>query len=266
MLALEGPQGSLKSTMLRTLAVKPEWFLDDMPMNVDTKKLIEQVRGRWIIEASELKGMKAADLEHIKNMLSRTHDRSRLSYDRFVTDMPRDCVFFATTNDAKYLRDQTGNRRFWPVAITKIDIEALKRDRDQLWAEAVEAEATGESIRLSKKLWAEAGKEQEQRLEEEPWVEIFAEVLGRMQGKIRKRDVREIIGRPSGQFTAFDAKRLVYAMTKLGWKDGMLRFGSIPERCWWRGGSKKMLKAIKIAVNYEGLKRVVRAEYEDGPL
>jgi predicted P-loop ATPase len=266
MLALEGPQGSLKSTLLRTLAIKPEWFLDDLPLNVDAKKLIEQVRGRWIIEASELAGMRKAELEHVKAMLSRTHDRSRLSYDRIVTDLPRHCIFCGTTNDAKYLRDQTGNRRFWPVTITTIDIEALRRDCDQLWAEAAAAEARCESIRLPKELWAEAKQEQDQRLEEEPWAEMIDEVLGNKTGKIRKRDVRDIIGRPSGQFTQFDHKRLCQAMRSLGWKDDKNhRFDGNPETCWYRGEGR--LQIIKIQVTLaDGNRRIVIAVCEEDPL
>ena len=219
MVLFEGPQGGLKSTLLRTLAVRDEWFSDDLPLNVDSQKFIERVRGRWIIEASELKGMKTADVEHLKAMLSRTHDRARAAWGRVLTEMPRHCIIAGTTNDAKYFRDLTGNRRFWPVAVADIDIDAIIRDRDQLWAEAAAAEARGESIRLAKELWPVASREQELRLEEEPWKDMIEDVLGDMEGKILKSDVREIINRPSGQYTAFDAKRLVRAMKELGWQD-----------------------------------------------
>jgi predicted P-loop ATPase len=267
MLALDGPQGTLKSTLIRTLAVKQEWFLDDLSLSANTQKLIEQVRGKWIIEVSELAGMKKAELEHVKAMLSRTHDRSRLSYDRIVTDLPRHCVFFGTTNDAKYLRDQTGNRRIWPATITTIDIEALMRDRDQLWAEAAAAETRGESIRLSKELWSKAKREQDERLEDEPWIEMIEEVLGDKEGKITKRDVGAIINRPSGQITAYDNKRLVHAMKSLGWKDDKkLRFGSDPEHCWYRGDASVLsgLKTITIKVVWSDGKQVAKAEYQQG--
>ena len=112
--------------------------------------------------------------------------------------MPRHCIIAETTNDAKYFRDLTGNRRFWPVAVADIDIDAIIRDRDQLWAEAAAAEARGESIRLAKELWPRASREQELRLEEEPWKDMIEDVLGDMEGKILKSDVREIINRLFG--------------------------------------------------------------------
>jgi predicted P-loop ATPase len=153
MMVLEGPQGNLKSTLLQTLAVREEWFSDDLPLNADSKKFIEQTRGKWIIEASEMKGSRRTELDHLKAMLSRTHDRSRLSYDRMLTEVARHFIIAGTINDAQYLRDLTGNRRFWPVAVGNIDIEKLKAELDQLWAEAAVLEAKGESIRLDPKLW-----------------------------------------------------------------------------------------------------------------
>jgi predicted P-loop ATPase len=259
MVVLEGPQGNLKSTLLKTIAVRDEWFSDDLPLSADSKKLIEQFRGRWIVEASELTGMRKTDHDHLKSMLSRTHDRSRLSYERVVTEMPRHNIIVGTTNDAKYFRDQTGNRRYWPVAVGDIKIDDLKQDIDQLWAEAAILEAKGESIRLDKSLWPEAAREQIERLEEEPWKDILDEVLGDMEGKIRKRDVREIIGRPSGQFTTLDNKRLKYAMESLGWKDDKQRFDTSPERCWTKGSGRR---AIKVRIETADAKRVPIAKYD----
>jgi predicted P-loop ATPase len=80
-------------------------------------------------------------------------------------------VFFGTTNDDEYLQDQTGNRRFWPVPIIKVDIEAVRQDRDQLWAEAVVAEATGEALYLPEELWPVAEARQESRLIPDPWAD-----------------------------------------------------------------------------------------------
>ena len=132
---------------------------------------------------------------------------------------------------------------------------------------AAVAEARGESIRLAKSLWEEASKEQEQRLEDEPWKDIIEEVLGDMQGKIKKCEVREIIGRPTGQFTQLDAKRLCYAMQSLGWDDEKkLRFGGDPEHCWYRGDPSMAtgLRTIIIKIDFSAGKRVVTAKYEDG--
>jgi predicted P-loop ATPase len=157
-------QGTDKSTALAVLAVKEEWFSDYLPLNIEGKQVIECLRGRWIIEASEMSGMRRADIGHLKSFLSRQMDRGRMAYGHIVSEVPRQCVIVGTTNDLEYLRDTTGNRRFWPVRCKGFDIEALRRDRDQLWTEAAAREATGVSIRLAKELWPMAGVEQEKRL------------------------------------------------------------------------------------------------------
>ena len=154
MLILEGPQGSEKSTALEVLAGGPEFFTDDLPFREDSKVFIERCTGKWIIEFSELSGINKRDVEGIKATLSRTHDRARLAYKELTTDKPRSCIFAGTTNTDEYLRDMTGNRRFWPVLTGVIDLDALRRDRDQLWAEAAHAEEAKEPIRLDPGLWA----------------------------------------------------------------------------------------------------------------
>src|SRR5262249_35192598 len=89
MLILETPQGKDKSTLFQLLAVRDAWFNDDMPLNAEGKKVIEQTRGKWIVEAAELSGIRRGDVEHLKAMLSRQVDRARLVWDRLTTDKPR---------------------------------------------------------------------------------------------------------------------------------------------------------------------------------
>jgi predicted P-loop ATPase len=103
---------------------------------------------------------------------------ARPAYGWHRVDRPRRCIFIATTNAKSYLKSQTGNRRFWPVKVGRIDLDKLRADRDQLWAEAVAIEATGCSLVLPEQLWAEAAIEQERRLDVDPWVDILANVVG----------------------------------------------------------------------------------------
>src|SRR5262249_40564267 len=149
---------------LQVLAVEPEGFSDNLPLGLKPKETIEALSGHWIMEASELQGMYHSDIEKGKAFASRGTDRARMAYDRAGTAPRRQCVICGTTNSERYLRDRTGNRRFWPVRVGRFDLEALKRDLNQLWAEAAAREAApGASIRLPEALWAEAAKEQQAR-------------------------------------------------------------------------------------------------------
>jgi predicted P-loop ATPase len=132
-LILEGPQGIRKSTALRTLA--GEYFTDELA-DLGSEDAAMQTRAVWIIELSELDSLSNSEVARIKAFMSRTTDRFRPPYGMRLVESPRQCVFAGTVNHSTYLRDETGGRRFWPVACGQIDIDALARHRDQLWAEA----------------------------------------------------------------------------------------------------------------------------------
>ena len=174
---LEGLQGSGKSTALRILAGDDK-FSDQDILTLDAKAQAEAMAGIWIYELCELEGLGRADINKVKAFASRAVDRARPAYGRFREDRPRQNIFVGTTNDDKYLKDPTGNRRFWPVRTGKIDLEALARDRDQLWAEAAYWEGKDESIVLSEELWPAAAREQEARLEDDSWLDVLADLSG----------------------------------------------------------------------------------------
>jgi predicted P-loop ATPase len=132
-LILEGPQGIRKSTALRTIA--GEYFTDELA-DLGSKDAAMQTRGVWIIELSELDNLGHAEVARIKAFMSRTTDRFRPPYGMRLIESPRQCVFAGTVNHGTYLRDETGGRRFWPAICGCIHVDALARDRDQLWAEA----------------------------------------------------------------------------------------------------------------------------------
>src|SRR5690606_27509320 len=137
--------------------------------------------GIWICEYGELQGMRKGDVAKIKAQLSRSTDRARLAYGRLPVRQPRQSIGAGTTNNGKtseYLMDSTGNRRFWPIEVTFCDIEALERDRDQLWAEASIREASGASIRLPEELWPAAAVEQQERTVEDLFIEVLAQAFG----------------------------------------------------------------------------------------
>jgi len=219
MIVLESSQGKQKSEALKALCPKEEWFSDDLPLNADTQKVIERTRGRWIIEAAELSGMRRGEIEHVKAFLSRQHDRARMAYGRLLVEAPRQFVIAGTTNSSRYLKDPTGGRRFWPANTPKWKVGDLKRDRDQLWAEAAAREAKGESIRLPEHLWEEAAVEQEARRIHDPLYDALHDAIGEFdKGKIAANAIWVILDVRVGTQTQEHNNRVNQAMKDLGWE------------------------------------------------
>lgn len=147
MLILEGKQGAWKSQALKELvAGVGRKVFSDTEIEWSSKDRFIQIRSSWIYEVAELAGMSKHDSSKLKAFLSSAEDTFRAPYGRGETKFKRGCVFAGSVNPDSnfgYLRDATGNRRFWPVAVSSINIEAIRRDRDQLWAEAVAAYKAG---------------------------------------------------------------------------------------------------------------------------
>lgn len=162
-IVLEGAQGIGKTSAVRTLAVKPEWFAGNLP-DIHSKDAPLQLLGRWFVEIAELKAVRNSQVEATKSFISETSDTFRPPYARRTAQFPRHTVFVGTTNESEYLRDRTGNRRYWPVKCTRIDIPALTRDRDQLWAEAVHEYHSGTPWHLNDYEMRLAANEQQARV------------------------------------------------------------------------------------------------------
>jgi len=146
-LILVGKQGAGKSSFFRAMVPNPRWF-SDTAMDLTSKDAYQQLYGVWIYEVAELSALRVRDAETIKAFLTARVDRYRPAYARNMIRIERQVVFVGTTNEAEFLDDPTGARRFWPVEVGTIDLAALEADRDQLWAEAVELyQAEGESAR-----------------------------------------------------------------------------------------------------------------------
>ena len=217
MIVLELPQGKGKSSALAVLAVRAEWFSDNLALGAKGKELIELSQGKWIVEVPELHGMRKAEIERVKAQLSRQRDEARLSYGRIPTQVPRQFVFAGSSNNNKYLKDTTGNRRFWPIATGDIDLAGLKRDVEQLWAEAATLEAGGHSIRLEKSLWESAAKVQAERQEENPFFDVLETHFADKEGRIRSTCVNELLNIPPER-RKLHTEQVNAAMAKLGWE------------------------------------------------
>ncbi|WP_228557321.1 virulence-associated E family protein [Myxococcus sp. AB025B] len=159
---LEGPQGLRKSTAFRILGGR---YFTDAYIDVTNKDSAMLASQYWLIELAELTTFRKSEDQALKAFLTRTEDTYRPPYGRTTVKSPRRCVFVGTTNEDDYLRDPTGHRRFWPVKCSHIDTDALARDRDQIWAEAVARFNQGESWWLTSE--EAAGAEQQASLRAE---------------------------------------------------------------------------------------------------
>lgn len=231
MLVLESGQGLGKSTALKSLVPYESWFNDDLPLDADSQVIIERTAGKWIIEAADLSGLKKADVEALKANLSRTTDNSRMAYGRHTTERPRQFIIIGTTNSQVYLKDSTGNRRFWPLKIGPFDLRLLVAERDQLWAEAHHRERRGESIRLAPALWEYAAAQQERRRDVDPWENVLAELLGSEAAatdqSVTNQQVFEAVGLADrSTWTPREQQRLTELMGRLGFKRQTIRLKS----------------------------------------
>lgn len=230
MVVLEGVQGTLKSSLL--VALGGEFTLEGLP-NASDRDVVDAMRGYWIVEMEELSHLRRREINDLKAFLSRTRDRARLAYERNSRDFPRRCVFVGTTNDARYLRDSTGNRRFLPVAVGRIDLEAVRRDREQLWAEAVREWRSAPhpaALTLPRVLWAAASAEQEQRRLVDPWEDAVSAYLAKLGDSVDKVSTEallfEVCRKQVGECNTGDFQRLSQVMQRFpDWEPGKFRFG-----------------------------------------
>ena len=242
-LILQGEQGIQKSSALRVLG--GEWFTDDIE-ELGSKDSAMQLLGIWIVELGELSQIvgQRAEMERIKSFLPKRIDHFRPPYGRRTADFPRQCVFAGSTNAETYFRDETGNRRFWPVACPRAaDVEALARDRDQLWAEAWTRYQAGAKWWFDDaELVTAAQEEQDLRYQRDPWdrmvwdyvigareawktagdpVEAFTVTIEELLQKACKKDLKDWTRQDSNRICSIMRVRgLVYKRERLYGDDG----------------------------------------------
>jgi predicted P-loop ATPase len=175
-IVISGAQGIGKTTFIKTLGLG-KWYGE--LSSFDQKIAIEEISGKWIVEISEMGATNRQELEQQKTFLSAKSTRVRLAYERLAVDYKRQCVFIGSTNLETYLKDSSGNRRWWPLKAqtTKVDIKTLEKEVNQIWAEAFSLWAQGQTTVLSEDALQTASYEQEDKMETDPWKGIIGSWL-----------------------------------------------------------------------------------------
>lgn len=221
-LVLEGAQGIGKSSVVAILGGR--WSTDDL-RDFNSKDSLQQLRGTWFVELPDLEAFRHSRTSRVNSFLTRRVDRYRPPYAYHASDFPRRCVFVATTNDAEYLYDPTGARRYWPVRCGKIRLRRLARDRDQLFAEAVARYQADETWWLSQTEQELAQHEQDLRHANDEWeAPITAFVRGREE--VTSNEILEdAIGLPLSACSSRAHSRVVQVLTRLGYRPSRRRRG-----------------------------------------
>lgn len=222
-LVLESPgQGIYKTEFFRTLA-GDGYHAEGQPA-FGEKSASEGLQGPWIYELGELAGLSKHDSEAIKQFITQRNDRYRAPYARMATDHPRRMVFAGSTNQERYLKDMTGNRRYWPVRVKQIDIGAIAELRDQIWAEATTAALAGEPHWLRGDAERAAKEAQEQRLISEPWEEVLAghianrEREGGQLVELTNHQIWDVLEIPIERRNGATGQKVAAIMKRLGWE------------------------------------------------
>lgn len=256
MLVLNGPQGVGKSTLISKLA--GEWFSDSLHLS-DTKDktAAEKLQGYWILEIGELAGLRKAEVETLRSFLSRQNDVYRAAFGRRATQHPRQCVFIGTTNaENGYLRDTTGNRRFWPVQANgkgkKHSWELTNEEVSQIWSEVLHYVKQGEKLYLDASQVALAQDEQREAMEADEREGLVKEYLDQLlpdnweemslyerrnfingesefgdeskKGNVARKSVCsleiwcECFGKERANIRRVDSNDIISILVKLGWK------------------------------------------------
>jgi predicted P-loop ATPase len=208
-----------------------------------------QLRGLWIVELSELDVLNRAELARAKAFITQQSERFRVPYGRRIINVPRQCVFVGTTNADSWSKDETGGRRFWPVRCRHIDLDGLRRDRDQLWAEALRQYHKRILWWLDDaQLVQEAVEEQRKRYQADVWEEPIAvwlenrtarldehgQLVATLRLDVDSVSINEIlhhcIGKPLEMWTQTDKNRVAASLQSLGWE--RFKYGTKNPREW----------------------------------
>jgi putative DNA primase/helicase len=217
-LVLEGPQGLKKSSAIAALFGE-DHTAESVSLFDQHSKMVMQMMGAWCVELAEFVAILTRDRNAVKGMISMRSDRVVLPYAKMASTHPRRCIFFGTINpdETGYLTDSTGNRRYWPVSVSKIDLDGIREKRDQLWAEAYHLYREGNRWWLEDDENAIAEAETETRGESEVWAEPLSKAI---------RDQAQRMARTIDEITASEALDLIGVPHERKDKRAQMRIGT----------------------------------------
>lgn len=227
MLVFEGKQGAGKTTAVAALFGRD--YMISSISDFKSRDASIYLQGRWVAEIAELAALSKTDIRDVKKFLTETVDQYRPVNGKEVIDRPRRTVFVGTTNEHQYLKDATGNRRFWPVPCGVVKVDAIAADRDQLWAEAVHRYRTGEPWWLTDDAQIAASEAvQGDRAEQDPWGEFIDAWLDEPENRSLDFVTAASILRNALKMTADrigrnDEMRVSNHLAKRGWKHSKRR-------------------------------------------
>jgi hypothetical protein len=226
-------EGTAKSSMCKALALRPEWFIDSVELGGRPQDIIPQLKGKQIIELAELSGMSRTETTKLKAFMSRENDNATLKYKEEATDHLRRHIFIGTTNEDTPLLSQTGNRRWLPVHVVgKINLDWIRENREQLYAEAAEWHAEGEDFRIPESLWAVAGQHQEAARERTGAEDVLGFAFeGVTDCYVTSADVQLFASE-----RRLPLKDVRTALKRMGFKRVAHRDGDDVSKVWRRGG------------------------------
>lgn len=230
MVVLEGRQGTYKTTSLEIIGGK--WY-GEVNSDIASKDFDQGLKGKILVEFGELANLKKADVEIIKRKLSTRVDEYRPSYGRYVEMHPRTCIFVGTTNESEYLKDPTGNRRFWPMKIQRADTEYITKFREQFFAEALVRLNAGE--KWHEVPWEDAEKIRAERIESDELSSTVSDIVESQRFKttnFTSMDVWLALNEPAAKFTKKEQMRIGAILKHLGFNNIKFKLNGKEYRGW----------------------------------
>lgn len=236
MVILEGKQGIYKSKALEAIGGK--WYMEAAE-EITSKDFFGALAGKLIVEIADLDSFSRADTNRIKKVITCRTDRYRQPYGRATQDHPRQSIFVGTTNEQHYLRDSTGARRFWPITCGHIDLDGIRRDREQIFAEAVTRYLDNED--WYKVPQDETLSEQEDRRQYDEWENIVSLFIKEScKSETSLTEVAAQVGVDRGKLDINIQRRLGSILRRLGWLSRTIRRDGIVQRIWVSRGSQNL--------------------------